>query len=166
MPATYESIATTTLGSDTATVTFSSISSAYTDLVLVCNYGTSSSGRTGTMRFNNDSGTNYSWRSLGGNGTTASSSGGSNISSFYFTGQITGDGTALANVSITHIQNYSNTTTYKTALSRSNDAARYVETAVGTWRSTSAINRIDLARDNGTNWLSGSTFTLYGIKAA
>lgn len=166
MPKTYEPIATTTLGSDTATVTFSSISSSYTDLVLVCNYGTGTSGRTGRMRFNNDGATNYSWRSLGGNGSAASSSGGSNISGFYFTGQITGDGTALANVSVTHIQNYSNSTTYKTALSRSNDAARYVELAVGVWRSTSAITRIDLERDNGTNWLSGSTFTLYGIRAA
>ena len=160
---TYVPIQAITLSADTATVTFTNIPQTFTDLILVCNYGTSAIGRTGSMRFNNDSATNYSWRALGGNGTSASSSGGSNMTSFYFTGQITGDGTALANVSTTHIQNYSNATTYKTALSRSNDAARYVEAAVGTWRSTSAINRIDVTRDNGTNWLSGSTFTLYGI---
>lgn len=160
---TYTPISTQTLTADAATVTFTGIPQTYTDIVLVCNFGTSSSGRTGTMRFNGDTGTNYSWRSIGGNGTSAQAGGGSNISSIYFTGQITGDGTALANVAITSIQNYSNTTTYKTVISRSNDAARYVELAVGTWRSTAAINRIDLARDNGTNWLSGSSFTLYGI---
>jgi hypothetical protein len=162
---TYTPISTQTLTADAATVTFTGIPQTYTDIVLVCNFGTSSSGRTGTMRFNGDTGTNYSWRSIGGNGTSAQASGGSNISSIYFTGQITGDGTALANVAVTSIQNYSNTTTYKTVISRSNDAARYVELAVGTWRSTAAINRIDLARDNGTNWLSGSSFTLYGIGA-
>lgn len=160
---TYTPISTQTLTADAATVTFTGIPQTYTDIVLVCNFGTSSSGRTGTMRFNGDTGTNYSWRSIGGNGTSAQAGGGSNISSIYFTGQITGDGTALANVAVTSIQNYSNTTTYKTVISRSNDAARYVELAVGTWRSTAAINRIDLARDNGTNWLSGSSFTLYGI---
>jgi hypothetical protein len=164
MPASFEPIASVTLSAATATVTFTSIPQTFTDLCLVCNYGTSSSGRTGTMRFNGDTGNNYSWRAFSGNGTSPGSGGGSNVSWFYFTGQVTGDGTTLDNVSITHIMNYSNTTTNKSMLSRSNDPARYTEATVGLWRgSNAAINRIDLGRDNATNWASGSTFTLYGI---
>jgi hypothetical protein len=60
MTATYEKIATTTLGSTTATVTFSSISGAYTDLVLVERLVKSITGGSLQVRFNSDTGTNYS----------------------------------------------------------------------------------------------------------
>lgn len=167
MPATYEPIATTTLTSAQATVTFSSIAATFTDLVLICNFGTSSTLRTGVMRFNSDSGNNYSYTNLSGNGTDATSFRGSSISGIYFEGQRIGDSTALQNMSITHIMNYTNTTTAKTILSRSGDASGYSEVTVGLWRGTSnaAITRIDLTRDNATNWSIDSTFTLYGIKA-
>jgi hypothetical protein len=64
--------------------------------------------------------------------------------------------------------NYSNTTTYKTALNRSNQAAGGVDATVGLWRSTAAIDTIRFyANTNGSqNFLTGSTFTLYGIAAA
>jgi hypothetical protein len=72
MPATYEKIATTTLGSASATITFSSISSAYTDLRLVIT-ALQGSGNNIALRFNSDSGTNYSRTRLIGNGTSATS---------------------------------------------------------------------------------------------
>jgi hypothetical protein len=61
--------------------------------------------------------------------------------------------------------NYSNATTYKTALARTSEdgvAAAYV----GLWRSTSAITSITIDKGSSDNFASGSTFTLYGIKAA
>ena len=62
--------------------------------------------------------------------------------------------------------NYSNSTTYKTFLTRDGRANEQVETFVNLWRSTSAITRIDLVRD-GTNQIkTETTITLYGIKAA
>jgi hypothetical protein len=65
--------------------------------------------------------------------------------------------------------NYSNSTTYKTVLGRSNRASSDTAADVGLWRSTSAITRIDLAMGGSfptNNFASGSTFTLYGIAAA
>ncbi len=65
---------------------------------------------------------------------------------------------------IQQYQNYSNTTTYKTVLSRCSNPTGGTLAVAGLWRSTAAITSITLTPTAG-NWLSGSTFTLYGIKA-
>lgn len=66
-----------------------------------------------------------------------------------------------------NFQNYSNTTTFKTMIGRNGAAAFDVEASVQLWRSTSAINTLQLfAGQGGINFTSGSTFTLYGITAA
>jgi hypothetical protein len=70
---TYTPIATQTLGSAAASVTFSSIPQGYTDLILVINYATSASTGNALLRFNSDTGSNYSETALIGNGTTATS---------------------------------------------------------------------------------------------
>jgi hypothetical protein len=59
MTATYEKIATSTLGSTASDVTFSSISGSYTDLVLIVNE-TCSTGSGLNVQFNSDTGSNYS----------------------------------------------------------------------------------------------------------
>jgi len=162
MPATYEPIATTTLSTSTATVTFSSISGSYTDLVLVMNTKITVGDQGIRLRFNSDSGTNYSFTYLGGNGSTASSGRQSNK-----TGMDVGNSDATNfNPTIVHIQNYSNSTTYKTVLGRTSVPALYLYTYVGLWRSTSAITTIAIDGNSGINFASGSEFTLYGIKAA
>jgi hypothetical protein len=74
MAITYEPIATTTLSSAAATITFSSISSAYTDLRLVF-VGTSvANSNNCIVTFNSDTGFNYSQTALYGTGATAGSS--------------------------------------------------------------------------------------------
>ncbi len=161
MTATYEKIATTTLGSAAASYTFSSISGAYTDLVLVVNAGASSPSYDYAMRFNGDSGNNYSVTRLRGNGSTASSLRTTN-NSFMNSTALPSD--VSANF-ITSIQNYSNTTTYKTALIRANNAAGATEAVVGLWRNTAAITSITISPEFLVNLLAGSTLTLYGIKA-
>ena len=169
MPAaqTYEPIATTTLGSATGTVTFSSIAGTYTDLVLICNIAQAAGNNSLRIRYNSDTGTNYSRTYLLGNGSTASSGRTSSDVSGYLS-ETTGS-TTLELAVVAHIMNYSNTTTYKTHISRSNRASSSVDATVGLWRSTSAITRIDLAMGGSfpaNNFATGSTFTLYGIKAA
>jgi hypothetical protein len=163
MTSTYEKIATNTLGSATATVTFSTISGAYTDLVLIMNYGQTSGNNSTKMRFNSDTGTNYSTTILSGNGTTAASSRESTVAQM--TINDIGASSTLTTNAIVNIQNYANTTTYKTAITRGNTASAGTCTDVCLWRSTSAITSIDLFLAAST-FLSGSTFTLYGIKAA
>jgi hypothetical protein len=167
MPTTYEPIATTTLGSAQSSVTFSSISGSFTDLVLVMNAkgtGFTGSGTYPYVRYNSDSGTNYSRTYLSGNGSAASSGRGTSENLQYLVGGTYIDGTFAYN-SITHFMNYSNTTTYKTMLSRANNSGVQVDALVGLWRSTSAITSIIIYSSSG-NFDTGSTFTLYGIKAA
>jgi hypothetical protein len=84
MAITYEPIATTTLGSAAADVTFTSISGTYTDLVLVAVTQIGSSGDYLGVQFNSDTGTNYSRTRLSGNGTSASSDKRYKPSSFEF----------------------------------------------------------------------------------
>jgi hypothetical protein len=161
---TYTPIATTTLGSDTASYTFSSISGSYTDLVLISNVKVSSAGEAVQIRFNSDTGNNYSYTQLSGNGTAASSSRASSTSVIYISndGSATNYGTA-----ITHIMNYSNTTTYKTTLGRFAEASATSWADVGLWRSTAAITSLTInVSGTSKNLSSGSTFTLYGIAAA
>jgi hypothetical protein len=172
---TYEPVATTTLSTATSSVTFSSISGSYTDLVLVLNCATAHSSSTfAAVEFNGDTGTNYSTSNLYGNGTAIGSSRQSN-NNYAWTSFFIGMDTTVGNTNvITHIQNYSNTTTFKTLLSRANRGSGALdyygtEELVSLWRSTSAITSITIKNfRSGTsyNFASGSNFTLYGIKAA
>ena len=164
MPSTYEPIATQTLGSAAASVTFSSIPATYTDLIIVTQAISASADDVG-IRFNSDSGTNYSQTWLSGNGSSAFSGRYSSSTSVYL--DIYGSmGTTLFNNANVQIMNYSNTTTNKTFLSRSNRAGARVDAIVGLWRNTAAITTIVLAPTSGVNFSTGCTFTLYGIKAA
>ena len=164
MASTYTPIATTTLGSAAASVTLSSISGAYTDLILVISaQGASGASSAINAYFNSDTAANYSYTQVTGDGTTAASArnqdstrmrlGWSAISSAF-------------GVSIVHIENYANTTTNKTTLVRFNDAAAITGAAVNTWRSTAAVTGITMNLNSGANFNTGSTFTLYGVKSA
>ena len=78
MPATYQPIETQTVsGTSTSTVTFSSIPQTYTDLVLVSAI-TQSADVSNYLRFNSDTGTNYSRTRLVGTGSSATSVRGTN----------------------------------------------------------------------------------------
>ena len=163
MPAgsTYTPIATTTLGSAASSYTFSSIPSTYTDLILVIN-GTESANQYIAVRFNSDSGSNYSFTRISGDGTSAASARASNETF----GRLGIGNPTNQFVVIGQFQNYSNSTTYKTWLSRSSIAADYVGAIVGLWRSTSAITSIQILTTTADTFSIGTTFTLYGIAAA
>jgi hypothetical protein len=167
MPSTYEKIATTTLSSAVASYTFSSISGTYTDLVLVANVQLTSSGQSLLYQFNSDTATNYSLTILKGNGTSATSDRRSTINYQIGAGWDAGLPTSSSfATAIINIQNYSNTSTYKTSLARgSNAAGGDVTAAVNMWRNTAAITSLTLYTGSG-NLATGSTFTLYGIKSA
>jgi len=166
---TYTPIATQTLVATSSGVTFSSISGSYTDLVLIAqNYMNGSQANLFIQVGNGsvDTGTNYSETYLSGNGTAASSGRDTSQSRIFFTNTSypqTSD--SSKNFSIHNFQNYANTTTYKTVLSRSNNSAIGTDAVVGLWRSTSAINTIKIYPANNAFEI-GSTFTLYGIAAA
>ena len=177
MPITYDSIASQTLTSSTSSIIFSGIPSTYTDLVLVCSAQSTAAANADTryiLQFNSDTATNYSTTYLRGNTVAASS--------IRDTNRVQVDNATALSTSpeftpiIFNINNYSNTTTYKTVLQRagqinnssgSGGAGRSIVGAnVSLWRSTSAINRIDITCIVNGQFATGSTFTLYGILSA
>jgi hypothetical protein len=157
---TYTPISTQTLGSAQSSVTFNSFS-GYTDLRIIMNV-TASSLVNGRMQFNADTGSNYSTTVLYGNGSSAASTRQSNQASIWLDNTNTGTNWCVTTIDI---MNYSNSTTYKTALVRGNDAASQVDAHVGLWRNTAAITSITLLPSSGT-YSTGSMFTIYGIAAA
>ena len=156
---TYSTIATTTLGSAQSSVTFSSLGS-YTDIIIIVK-GYQSIDDNVLMRFNSDTGANYSSTTIFGSGSAASSFRSTGATSIQLGGLFTSDnGNAIY-----HLMNYSNSTTYKTVLARANAAGSGTQARVGLWRSTAAITSVTMLTGSG-NFQTGSTFTLYGITAA
>ena len=163
MTVTYEKIATTTLGSAAATVTFSSISGSYTDLVLIIHGTNSASTDDVALQFNGDTSTNYSRTFIEGTGSAVSSGRSSSLVAAVGGGYVA----SSANFnSIYNIMNYSNTTTYKTQISRGNNPTGNLYATVSLWRNTAAINSILIKWYSSTGQYGvGTTLTLYGIKA-
>lgn len=163
---TYTAIATSTLGSAASSVTFSSIPATYTDLVLVSNFGTTAAGEVSGLRLNTDTATNYSTTSIygsSGQGVIAFKRSNDTVMNY---GNWTGTTTGLNESNcIYHIMNYSNTTTYKTAIGRSNNAPAQTEITIGLWRNTAAVTSVTFLVST-TTLKAGATVTLYGIKAA
>jgi hypothetical protein len=171
MASTYTPIATTTLGSSATSYTFSSIPQTYKDLVLIIFASTNhtDNGARGYIQFNTDTGSsnnNYSDTWVGGNGSSATSSR-DTLQDFIAYG-VLGNSSTNFTIQIVNIQNYSNSTTYKTTLSRSSNPSTAgnngLRATVGLWRNTATVNTLTLKCDS--SYLSGSTFTLYGIQSA
>lgn len=163
MPATYDSIATTTLGAAASTITFSSIPGTYTDLRLVlANVFTSYGLDTVRIRFNSDTGSNYSYTMLTGDGASASSSRASGTQPIV--GRAGYQSTRPSMILI-DIFSYAGSTnkTYLSADAADQNGSGEINRVVGLWRSTSAITSIEL---RNVTFEAGATATLYGIKAA
>ena len=164
MAATYTPIASATIGTATATVTFSSIPQTYTDLVI--SYEGTSAVANGGLRFNSDTAGNYSFQRFFGEGAGGAASADGTANATYAGIMIASTGRTNA---VANIMNYSNTTTYKstisTGLTNSAEATKYnVSFFTGNWRSTSAITAVSVFTASGT-FSVGSTFNLYGILA-
>jgi hypothetical protein len=156
MAKTYEKIATTT-SSGGSSISFTSIPATYTDLVLIF-VGTTGGG-VGSLQYNGDTGTNYSVAIMWGNGSGPAAT----RYDAAYTYAIPDSSTVMTQR--INIQNYSNSTTFKTSISRVDLPVAPSGPTAGAqiWRNTSAINRVDLV-NSGT--FGSYTATLYGIKAA
>lgn len=165
-------LANITLGSNTATVTFSSLSQAYRDLVLVTTLRSTRASSTEdypALRFNGDSGNNYSVVFMGGN------SGGTNTFSATQDAINLGDSPAssstagLQTMAITHIMDYSTTNKHKVALNRWNApgaAPNYVAAVANRWANTGAITSLTISFPYYSGLIAaGSTIALYGVSA-
>lgn len=165
MPSTYDKLAVTTGTGSSSSITFSSIPATHTDLILVVNGATTTSTGNPRLRFNGDTGTNYSDTNVYGTGSAAGSYRNSSGTSIQLIATVYFNTTYNTNL-IIQIMNYSNATTNKTTLCRANKASDGVDAIVGLWRNTAAINSLTFFTASGNNISADSTFTLYGIKAA
>lgn len=166
---TYVELDKVTVTSSVTSITLnmgSTLSQAYTDLVLVANtiVPTGSTFPECSLRFNGDTGSNYSNTYLLGLGSGSGISGRGSNYTYADCGYLTTN-SGNPNTRIINIMNYSNSTTYKTIISRgSSDNGGQVIAYVNLWRKTpEAITSITVFTQGGT-YAAGSTFSLYGIK--
>lgn len=160
--ATYEKIATTTLGG-AGSITFSSIAASWTDLRLVI-LSTGNMGIIG-VRFNSDSASNYSDTFIRGNGSAASSSRDTSQTYALLTNLI--NNITVPALTTTDIFSYAGST-YKTMLSQTSadlNGSGETNAFVTMWRSTAAITSMTITSNSGS-FGSGTTATLYGILKA
>ena len=166
----FESIATTVLGSSTPTITFSSIPATYKHLQLRYEARTDRANNEDIVqiRFNTDSGANYSRHYLFGDGASLGSGGVANETRMLTDGCTGASATSgIFGVGIVDVIDYADVNKYKTlrgltAYDRNGGGLIVVNS--GSWRSTVAINTITVTSYYASNFVQYSHFALYGIK--
>jgi len=168
--AAYELISTTVLSTGAASVTFSSLNTGvYKHLQLRIAGRSSTNSDTVTIRFNADSGTNYSWHQLYGNGSVVGSS---STTSTTWTqgGYVAGTDSAsnIFGVSIVDILDPFATTKNKTVrvLTGVPDSNNLITLRSGAWYNTAAVTSLVVGSASGNNFATGSRFSLYGLRGA
>ena len=144
---------------------------------MVCySWRNTGNGAGGGMRFNGDTGSNYSYRGLRGLGTTVQSynsttwvsSYGTQYDEFIWMHTCSSASTSdTFNFSTIYIPNYAGSTNKSISVefaSENNGAAAEVGAEAGLWSNTAAITSITFLPDVGYgNIKSGSSFYLFGI---
>ena len=173
----FDSIATVTVGSGgSANVEFTSIPSTFTHLQVrvfaQTNRGTY--GRDAVkVNVNTDTGNNYSYHNLLGDGASATSAASTTNSKIDLGDVGTGVGSSFG-ILVVDLLDYKNTNKYKTIRSlfggdHNGTIAGFGGTVgmySGLWQSTSAVTSLKFAPVYGTQFNQYSHFALYGIKAA
>jgi len=161
IPPAFESISTATGTGSSGTITFSSIPSGYKHLQ-IRSIATSSSSY-GMIRFNSDSSSNYVSHFLYGDGSSASATGLTGLTSLYGP---RADNSTYFSVGIVDILDFDSSTKYKTIrvlTGQDANGSGLIMVNSGLWLSTSAITSITINTQSG-NWATTAQFALYGIK--
>jgi len=167
----FQSIATTTVGvGGTPTITFSSIPSTFKHLQIRYMARTDRAQLQDylLLRFNSDTGSNYSYHKLYGDGSAAAS--GAATSQTSIESAITAGATATASIfgaGSIDILDYADTNKYKTTRTLDGldrNGSGFVTLTSGNWRSASAVSTITITSYGVANFVQYSSFALYGIK--
>ena len=172
-PTSYESIATATGTGSSGTITFSSIPSGYSSLQIRWigrNTDTSGSGTAAaSLTFNSDTGANYSFHRLFGNGASRFASGSASQNSITLNASVAGDASDanVMCVGILDIHDYSNTSKNKTVRVLEGgdfNGQGQIDLSSGLWINTSAITSLSIVANGSVSWNTQTRFSLYGIK--
>jgi hypothetical protein len=170
----YESIASATPTAGSTSVTFTSIPSTYASLQIRCISRRNDAGSaigTDLIQFNSDTGANYVWHTLNGDGSTVLATGTTGASGIIFSRSTGASDTAnVFGVAIADVHDYASSTKNKTVRSftgrdhnNAGSSAGAVYLYSGLWLNTNAVTSITIWF-NGNTIATGSTFSLYGIK--
>lgn len=173
MANTFEKIASVTVGAGGASsIDFTSIPNTYTDLLVKIS-ARGSRNNTGSqvvsLRFNSDSGANYSYRRLYADGTSAysDSSTGDSYGTSGYVSKVYDTASTFGSCEI-YVPNYTASTqkAYSSdGVEENNATLAYLSIVAGIWSGTSAITGIALYASGGSfTWEQYSTAVLYGIK--
>jgi hypothetical protein len=154
----------------TNSTTFFNIPQIYQDLMVVYSTRDTANGILSTLFYylNADGAGNYSFTTLEGNGTTATSSRQNNVGAFVnLTNPAGAAPRGIFGSNVVHILNYRNSSYFKTVLSKTasditeNGTTRF---SAGLWRSTAPITSISAHSSTGS-FAPGSTVSIYGIRS-
>ncbi len=162
-------IATTTLSTGTATITFSNIPQNYEHLQVRASVLTSINGFIVGLRLNSDSGFNYTTHRLNGNGSAVAAAADTSLTYARLFGQSTGTSTTSPTAMLVDILDYTNTNKYTTiralaGCDKNGDGEVSLQSSL--WLNTNAISSIQFRLDVAGNMEVGTSFALYGIKRA
>ena len=168
----YESIATLSGTGSSTTISFTSIPSTYKHLqvrgIVRESSGAGSNDTFLGLRFDNDTAANYALHYLGGTGAVPDPNGTGGWS-WGYSGLATQNNATASTMGalVLDVLDYADTNKFKTARALAGDDRNgngYVALISTLWRSTSAIDRLDIYSKDGQNLSTTTTFALYGIK--
>jgi hypothetical protein len=164
----YESIGTITLSSATTVVSFVSLPQTYKHLQvrLLTKANLATNYFSAVMRLNSDSGSNYSYHQMSGNGASTSSSGSYPQASVFFNTAGSNNASVFC-ANVIDILDYTNTNKYKTVRvfgGLDTNGAGTVGMSSSVWSNTAAVTGLLFSSDGYGDWLQYSLFALYGIK--
>lgn len=168
----YDSLASVTLSATTASVIFAGIPSGYKHLQIrfISRTTVASTGFDDTLvQFNGDTGANYAFHRLMGDGSTVTAVGLTGYPNIYISGSSV-RGNSMSNAygaTILDILDYSSSV--KNKVTRALDGVDIngsgeIHLMSGLWLSTSPITSITLTAESSHSFAQYSTFALYGVK--
>lgn len=157
----YDALATVTLSSTASTVTFSGIPTGYKHLQIRYSLTAAAPADT-TIRFNGDTGSNYSSHLLRGSGTAAQAFSYTSQSAAYVQFNI-GYNTSVAVIDVLDYGNSNKNKTIRSLAGFDNNGNGNIDLWSGAWYNTNAITSLVLTAVT-TTFSVNSTFALYGVK--
>lgn len=164
----FDALATVTVPSGgVASVTFAGIPNTYKHLQIRTIAKSTSTASQGDLTFNGDTGSNYAWHQLFGNGSSAGADNSTSRANIVGVASlVTSSNANVFSASIVDILDYANTTKNKTVrhlVGQEDNSTGVISLNSGLWQNTAAINTITItARSNAIAQFS--QFTLYGVK--
>ena len=171
----YDLLETTTLTSSASSVTFSGLGSysdyAHLQIRAVVRESSGAGGYTNSeLTLNGDTGSNYSWHYLDGQGSSVSSVGYGSQPNVRLQSFSPGDGSpsgifGAGVIDILDFNNASKNSTVRALHGALTSTNKGIFLTSGAWYNTDAITSINFAI-GANSWVAGCRFSLYGIKGA